>query len=70
MCAAESSWGGCVLKGSIGYELVEALCDTLREFAQIMKEYRWMRTRRMRRRYSAMWTMNFLSWIRSGCVPV
>ena len=27
-------------KGSIGYELVEALCDTLREFAQIMKEYR------------------------------
>lgn len=57
-------------KGSIGYELVEALCDTLREFAQIMKEYRWMRTRRMRRRYSAMWTMNFLSWIRSGCVPV
>ncbi len=30
----------CHSKGSIGYELVEALCDTLREFAQIMKEYR------------------------------
>jgi len=28
------------LKGSIGYELVEALCDTLSEFARIMKEYR------------------------------
>ncbi len=28
------------LKGSIGYELVEALCDTLAEFTQIMKEYR------------------------------
>lgn len=27
-------------KGSIGYELVEALCETLREFTQIMKEYR------------------------------
>ena len=27
-------------RGVIGYELVEALCDTLREFAQIMKEYR------------------------------
>lgn len=41
MCAAESSWGAdAYSKGSIGYELVEALCDTLREFAQIMKEYR------------------------------
>ncbi|MGN0141299.1 MAG: phosphatase [Roseburia sp.] len=27
-------------KGSIGYELVEALCDTLEEFNGIMKEYR------------------------------
>lgn len=27
-------------KGSIGYELVEALCDTLEEFTQIMKEYK------------------------------
>lgn len=27
-------------KGAIGYELVEALCDTLKEFTQIMKEYR------------------------------
>lgn len=27
-------------KGSIGYELVEALCDTLKEFTQIMKEYK------------------------------
>ncbi len=26
--------------GSIGYELVEALCDTLSEFTRIMKEYR------------------------------
>lgn len=26
--------------GSIGYELVEALCDTLSEFTHIMKEYR------------------------------
>ncbi|MFR1949925.1 MAG: hypothetical protein ACLS3D_08075 [Roseburia hominis] len=24
------------------YELVEALCDTLREWRKIMKEYRWM----------------------------
>lgn len=28
------------LKGSIGYELVEALCNTLEEFAGIMKGYR------------------------------
>lgn len=27
-------------KGRIGYELVEALCDTLAEFVKIMKEYR------------------------------
>ena len=27
-------------KGSIGYELVEALCETLKEFTQVMKEYR------------------------------
>lgn len=27
-------------KGSIGYELVEALCETLKEFTLIMKEYR------------------------------
>lgn len=27
-------------KGSIGYELVEALCSTLKEYTQIMKEYR------------------------------
>lgn len=27
-------------KGSIGYELVEALCDTLKEFTGIMKEYK------------------------------
>lgn len=27
-------------KGSIGYELVEALCNTLSEFTRIMKEYR------------------------------
>lgn len=28
------------LKGTIGYELVEALCDTLEEFTRIMKEYK------------------------------
>lgn len=28
------------LKGSIGYELVEALCDTLSEFTRIMEEYK------------------------------
>lgn len=27
-------------KGNIGYEMVEALCDTLKEFTGIMKEYR------------------------------
>ena len=30
-------------KGSIGYELVEALCDTLREFAQIKRRVLVMR---------------------------
>lgn len=27
-------------KGNIGYEMVDALCDTLKEFTHIMKEYR------------------------------
>ena len=27
-------------KGNIGYEMVEALCETLKEFTGIMKEYR------------------------------
>lgn len=58
-------------RAASGYELVEALCDTLREFAQIMKEYRVDAYEAYASGgCSATWTMNFLSWIRSGCAPV